>query len=143
VRDLPRFSDSVTVAGSEGDSETLVVGSWNGESTISRSQDGERWQSEALPLSSASAIAAGPSGFVVMGGFTALYSAEGHDWTESSLPVARGNWPMAVTYGAATFVSVGLHGTIIVSPDAREWSEQSSGVSVGLLDVTFGPRAPR
>jgi hypothetical protein len=46
---------------------------------------------------------------------------------------------MAVAFGAATFASVGLHGTIHTSPDGADWLPRSSGVSTGLLDVAFGP----
>lgn len=137
-RDVPSFSDGLTFE-SEGDSETLLVGSWNGESTISRSRDGERWQSEALSLPDARAVAAGAGRFVVLGGSAALVSADGDDWSEASLPVRRGSWLMAVTHGAGTFVGVGLDGTTFSSPDGSDWSAQSSAVTSDLLDITFGP----
>jgi hypothetical protein len=137
-RDLPSFSDGLTLE-SEGDSETFLVGSWNGESTISRSRDGERWQSEALSLPDARAVAAGPGRFVVLGGSAALVSTDGDDWSETSLPVRRGSWLTAVTHGAATFASVGLDGTIFSSTDGGDWSAESSGVTSDLFDITFGP----
>ena len=139
LRDLPSFDDSVLVAA--GDPETFLVGSWNGDSSLSRSRDGERWVTQALPLPDARAITVGPGGstYVVMGGSRALSSVDGEQWTEHSLPVQSGSWLRAIAHGASNFAAVGSNGTIVTSPDAADWAVRSSGITVALLDVAFGP----
>jgi hypothetical protein len=133
-RDLPRFSDSLSV----GD-QTLTVGSWNGESTLSRSTDGQDWTTQILPGIEARSIASTGSSLVVIGRDSALSAPDGAAWTEHSIPVDNG-WLMAVTYGASSFVAVGSGGGIFTSPDGSTWTRQVSAVSGELLDVAYGAR---
>lgn len=139
-RELPSFSDAVRL-GDNAEGETLTVGSWNGESTLSRLRDSETWSTEAVPLAGARAIAAAPKGsrFVIVGASGALESLDGRTWTESRPPIRTGDWLMAVAHGAATFAAVGLNGTILTSPEGFSWSPRDSGVTADLLDITFGP----
>jgi hypothetical protein len=139
-RDLPRFADSVTLAG-ETQGETFTVGSWNGESTLSRSQDSEEWTTQALPVDDAHAIAVGPGdlGFVIVGSSSALTSLDGSDWLDNPPPVRSGSWLMDVAAGKSGFAAVGLHGTIFTLGSDFEWTPRPSGVATALYDVTFGP----
>lgn len=139
-RNLPRFADSAEVG--EAQVETLTVGSWNGESTLSRSQDGEEWTTQDLPVDDAHAIAVGPNdlGFVIVGSSSALTSPDGREWSDNSPPIRTGSWLSDVTAGKSSFAAVGLHGTIFtLSSSSEAWLPRASGVSTALYDVTYGP----
>jgi hypothetical protein len=133
-RDLPRFSDSLLT----GD-ETLTVGSWGSESTLSRSSDGQDWTTQSLPGVEARAIASDGSSLVVLGHHNALRSPDGAAWSEHELPVDN-RWLMAVTYGAPSFVAVGSGGGIFTSPDGATWTRQASASDADLVDVAHGSK---
>lgn len=133
-RDLPRFSDSLSLG-----EQALTVGSWNNESTLSRSSDGQDWTTQALPSSDARAIASSGSGLVVVCRATALSSPDGTAWSEHSLRLDDG-WLMEVTYGASSFVAVGSAGAIFTSANGSTWTSQVSAVAADLLDVAYGAR---
>jgi hypothetical protein len=133
-RDLPRFSDSLSLA-----EQALTVGSWNDESTLSRSSDGQDWTTQALPCSDARAVASSGSTLVVACRASALSSPDGTAWSEHSLAV-DGGWLTEVTYGASSFVAVGSAGAIFTSANGSTWTSQVSGVSADLLDVAYGAR---
>lgn len=132
-RNLPRFSDSLQLG-----SEALMVGSWSGESTLSRSTDGRTWTTQVLPGSDARGIAGSNSGLVIVGGRTVLSSPDGTAWNEPGTPLRDGRLS-AVTYGASTFVAVGGGGTILTSPDGSDWTNQSATAAGDLADVAHGP----
>ena len=132
-RDLPRFNDSLLM----GD-ETLTVGSWDSESTLSRSTDGQIWTTQNLPGVEARAIASDGSSLVVLGHHSALSSPDGAAWSERDLPVDNG-WLLGVTYGAPAFVAVGSGGGIFTSPDGATWTRQASASDADLADVIHGP----
>jgi hypothetical protein len=134
-RDLPRFSDSLLVG-----EQTLTVGSWNSESTLSRSSDGQDWTTQVLPSPDARAIASSGSRLVVVCAASALSSPDGTAWSEHALPVDDGGWLLAVTHGASSFVAVGSGGAIFTSPDGSEWARQVSSSTAHLLDAAYGPR---
>jgi hypothetical protein len=131
-RDLPRFSDTANL----GD-ETLLVGSWANESTISRSSDGEHWVTQSLPAAGAHAIATSGADSVIVGGSNALTSSNGADWTLHELAPRL----ISVAHGAATFVAVGYSGAVLTSPDGVTWTAQGSGSSSDLADAAYGPGA--
>lgn len=132
-RNLPRFSDSLQLG-----SEALTVGSWSGESTLSRSTDGQIWTTQVLPSSDARAIAGRDTGLVIVGGRTVLSSPGGAAWSEPETPL-REKRLSAVAYGAATFVAVGSAGAILTSPDGTVWATRDAGSTTDLADVTHGP----
>jgi hypothetical protein len=129
-RQAPTFRDSLAVQ-----DETLTVGSYAGRSTLSRSSDGEKWGTLELPSLEARSIARSDSRLVIVGGSSTLESTDGIDWSEHE--VARRL--LAVAYGAESFVAVGYQGDIAASRDGADWLEHSSGTSVTLTDVAFGP----
>jgi hypothetical protein len=135
TRDLPRFSDSLSVG-----ALTLTVGSWNGESTLSRSRDGQDWTTEALLGIEARAIASSGSSLVVVGRDSALRSVDGAAWTEHALPVGSG-WLLGVTHGASSFVAVGSAGGIFTSSDGSTWARQASAASADLVDIAYAAEA--
>jgi hypothetical protein len=115
--------------------EALTVGSYAGQSTLSRSRDGEKWPSQALPSAEARSLANSGETLVVVGGSSVLESPNGTDWTEHGVAPRL----LAVAYGAETFTAVGSQGAVMTSPDGANWLEQSAGSRHMLLDVTFGP----
>lgn len=131
-RDLPRFSDSASLG-----EETLLVGSWANEATISRSSDGQRWVTQELPGGDAYAIATSDADSVIVGGSNALSSSNGADWTAHEVTPRL----ISVAHGAATFVGVGYAGVVSTSPDGVTWTAQGSGSASDLADAAYGPGA--
>jgi hypothetical protein len=130
-RSLPRFSDSLQLG-----PETLTVGSWSGESTVSRSTDGQHWTTQVLPGNDARAIATSGSDLVIVGGRSVFSSATGTDWTEPRTALAAG-WLSAVTHGGSTFVAVGSGGAILTSADGSAWTTRDAAHTSDLADVVY------
>jgi hypothetical protein len=132
-RNLPRFSDSLIA-----EDQTLTVGNWSGEATLSSSSDGQTWSTQVLPGSEARAIASSGSEFIIVGGRMVLSSSNGVDWSEPA-PLLDQGWLSAVAYGESSFVAVGSGGAILTSSHGSMWTKQAADTTTDLADTAYGP----
>ncbi len=75
------------------------------------------------------------------GFFTPAFVSAQDAWAQAVSPTTQELW--GVTYGAGQFVAVGRAGTILTSPDGRQWTARSSGTTQWLTAVTYGAEARR
>jgi hypothetical protein len=131
-RDVPRFSDSLSI-----DAEAVTVGSWAAESTLCRTQDGESWSEEELPIDAAKSVATDGERLVVVGASSSTSSDDDGSWSD---PVElEGKLLNAVGFGAGLFIAVGARGVILTSRHGADWTARESRIEADLSDVAFGP----
>lgn len=81
------------------------------------------------------------SQFMAVDGFSSIFtSLDGATWQEQSLYdiVPQGTGINAVCTNGSQYIVAGSSGVIINSPDAADWTLQTSGEFVGLQDITWG-----
>jgi len=109
--------------------------------TILTSEDGVNWTGETdLITGKINAVAFGTPGYVAVGEFGAgfgkiLFSESGDNWetvTYSGLKLS------AVTWANGMFVAVGDHGTIVTSPDGKNWTERRKIDGIHFYSVIWG-----
>lgn len=87
-------------------------------------------------------IAYGNNTFVALGGYLAMTSPDGANWTEQQNPELKGGTVGGITFGNGIFVAVGAK--ILTSPDGVNWTErvanvnQNPNVFQDLLAVAYG-----
>jgi hypothetical protein len=127
-----------------GSAGWLAAGQSGTRSLVFSSPDGTSWQAAKIS-GTATAVAAGPGGYVIVGGgpagAAAWYSADLKTWKaaagagKTDLTGAKTQMS-AVVAGSAGYVAVGRRGTapaVWTSPDGRTWILHGAPASTGAL----------
>ena len=103
------------------------------------SPDGGNWTLViARPWPYIRDIASGDGIWVAVGGDAISASEDGVSWTRQFTTSDTDHNLNCVVYGNNTFVAVGVNGTVITSPDGKNWTHQILTNSRGFEDVSFG-----
>jgi hypothetical protein len=122
----------------------FVAVGWSG--SVIHSEDGETWfsgiESSRLP-NHFSDVTHGDSTFVAVAKESATapgiaVSSDGIRWHGYRLNLPVYTELRAVTYGAGTFVAVGVNGLILTSKDGVDWNRVESPTSQNLNGIAYG-----
>lgn len=104
--------------------------------TILTSPDGSAWTQRSSPTTAnlkaaKSANVGNTTVYVIVGDHgTILTSYDAINWSSQALPSGSSQVDLTgVTWGKSHFVASGAQGTILVSPDGRQWTRQPGGTN--------------
>jgi photosystem II stability/assembly factor-like uncharacterized protein len=106
------------------------------------SADAVDWTNRSAPSLQYNAVAGNSTTIVAVGGrggpamFIATSDDGGNTWKDHSIPSSTDGLE-AVFWNGSQFVSVGLHGRILTSPDGATWTPQSSGTTSTLSGIAW------
>ena len=106
------------------------------------SPDAVDWTNRSAPALQYNAIAGNDTTIVAVGGrggpamFIATSDDGGSTWKDRSIPSATDGL-QAVFWNGGQFVSVGLHGRILTSPDGATWTSRTSDTTSTLSSIAW------